>query len=99
MALGKKTGGRRKGTPNHNKQELVELLHKTYPGYNPVIQMASIAQDESIEMVHRVQCAKEIAGYIFPKRKSIESNITGDMRLVAVDLTGINDPEEHETDS
>ena len=90
MALGKKTGGRTKGTPNANKQELVDLLDKTYPGYNPVIQMASIAQDESVEMVHRVQCAKEIAGYIFPKRKSIESNITGDMRLVAVELTGLN---------
>ena len=90
MALGKKTGGRRKGTPNINKQELVELLNEQYPGYNPVIQMASIAQDESVEMVHRVQCAKEIAGYIFPKRKSIESNITGDMRLVAVELTGLN---------
>ena len=55
--------------------------------------MASIAQDESVEMVHRVQCAKEIAGYIFPKRKSIESNITGDMRLVAVELTGLNGDE------
>ena len=90
MALGKKTGGRRKGTPNINKKELVELLNEQYPGYNPVIQMAGIAQDESVEMVHRVQCAKEIAGYIFPKRKSIESNITGDMRLVAVELTGIH---------
>ena len=93
MALGKKTGGRKKGTPNANKQELVDLLDKTYPGYNPVIQMASIAQDESVEMAHRVQCAKEIAGDIFPKRKSIESNITGDMRLVAVELTGLNGDE------
>jgi len=97
MATGKKTGGRKKGTPNANKQELVELLNDHYPGYNPVIQMAGIAQDESIEMVHRVQCAKEIAGYIFPKHKSIESNITGNMRLVAVDMTGVE--EEHEDDS
>ena len=94
MATGKKTGGRQKGTPNANKQELVELLNEHYPGYNPVVQMAGIAQDESVEMVHRVQCAKEIAGYIFPKLKSIESNISGNMRLVAVELTGVDDSDD-----
>ena len=94
MATGKKTGGRQKGTPNANKQELVELLNEHYPGYNPVVQMAGIAQDETVEMVHRVQCAKEIAGYIFPKLKSIESNITGNMRLVAVELTGVDDSDD-----
>lgn len=94
MATGKKTGGRRKGTPNILTQELVELMHEKYPDYNPVIQMASIAQDDTVEMVHRVQCAKEIAGYIFPKRKSIESNITGNMRLVAVELTGVSDEDD-----
>ena len=94
MATGKKTGGRQKGTPNANKQELVELLNEHYPGYNPVVQMAGIAQDETVEMVHRVQCAKEIAGYIFPKLKSIESNINGNMRLVAVELTGVDDSDD-----
>ena len=94
MATGKKTGGRQKGTPNANKQELVELLNEHYPGYNPVVQMAGIAQDETVEMVLRVQCAKEIAGYIFPKLKSIESNISGNMRLVAVELTGVDDSDD-----
>ena len=94
MATGKKTGGRQKGTPNANKQELVDLLNEHYPGYNPVVQMAGIAQDETVEMVHRVQCAKEIAGYIFPKLKSIESNISGNMRLVAVELTGVDDSDD-----
>ena len=94
MATGKKTGGRQKGTPNANKQELGELLNEHYPGYNPVVQMAGIAQDETVEMVHRVQCAKEIAGYIFPKLKSIESNISGNMRLVAVELTGVDDSDD-----
>ena len=94
MATGKKTGGRQKGTPNANKQELVELLNEHYPGYNPVVQMAGIAQDETVEMVHRVQCAKEIAGYIFPKLTSIESNSTGNMRLVAVELTGVDDSDD-----
>mgnify|MGYP003148790415 FL=1 len=94
MAIGRKTGGRQKGTPNANKQELVDLLNEHYPGYNPVVQMAGIAQDETVEMVHRVQCAKEIAGYIFPKLKSIESNISGNMRLVAVELTGVDDSDD-----
>tara|TARA_R100000700_G_C3124147_1_gene111956 strand:+ start:559 stop:849 length:291 start_codon:yes stop_codon:yes gene_type:complete len=94
MATGRKTGGRQKGTPNANKQELVDLLNEHYPGYNPVVQMAGIAQDETVEMVHRVQCAKEIAGYIFPKLKSIESNISGNMRLVAVELTGVDDSDD-----
>ena len=94
MATGRKTGGRQKGTPNANKQELVDLLNEHYPGYNPVVQMAGIAQDETVEMVHRVQCAKEVAGYIFPKLKSIESNISGNMRLVAVELTGVDDSDD-----
>mgnify|MGYP003133417632 FL=1 len=94
MATGRKTGGRQKGTPNINKKELVDLLNEHYPGYNPVVQMAGIAQDETVEMVHRVQCAKEIAGYIFPKLKSIESNISGNMRLVAVELTGVDDSDD-----
>ena len=42
---------------------------------------------------YEIECAKEIANYILPKRKSIESNITGDMRLVAVELTGLNGDE------
>lgn len=67
-----KSGGRRRGTPNKRTAELLELLKKQYPKYNPVLQMAEIAQDEEVEMSLRIQCAKEVAQYLFPKRKAVE---------------------------
>ncbi|MET0063216.1 MAG: hypothetical protein ABW176_13070 [Candidatus Thiodiazotropha endolucinida] len=69
---GQKTGGRKQGTPNKRTEEISELLKKKFPKYNPVVQMAEIAQDKKVDMNLRVQCAKEVAQYLFPKRKAIE---------------------------
>lgn len=67
-----KTGGRTKGTPNKRTQELCELMEDKFPGYNPVVQMAGIALDKDVEINIRVQCAKEVAQYLYPKRKAVE---------------------------
>ena len=49
MAMGYKTGGRQKGTPNKNRAVLIERLSERFPNYDPVIALAELAQDASVE--------------------------------------------------
>jgi len=66
---------RPKGTPNKNKQALIVLLEAKYPGYHPVLEMASVANDEGADPTARFNANKEVAQYIVPKLKATE--ITG----------------------
>ncbi|ODB82747.1 hypothetical protein A3193_18535 [Candidatus Thiodiazotropha endoloripes] len=72
MAKGVKTGGRQKGTPNKDKQPLLDALEGKWPGYHPVIAMAEIANDEKLPKELRFQAHKEVAQYIEPKKKAVE---------------------------
>ncbi|MEW8074140.1 MAG: hypothetical protein AB2826_27410 [Candidatus Thiodiazotropha sp.] len=72
MAKGRKTGGREKGTPNKDKQELIDALKEKWPDYHPVIAMAEIAHNEKSSSELKFQAHKEIAQYIEPKRKAVE---------------------------
>ena len=38
-----KTGGRKRGTPNKDKQAFLDRLNKEFPNYHPVVAMAHIA--------------------------------------------------------
>ena len=87
---GKKTGGRKKGTVNKTKQTLLDMIQEKHPGWHPVTAMAELAQDESIEMNHRVTCYKEVAKYVAPQLKAVEHNVTaGGLKLIV--KTGIGD--------
>jgi beta-lactamase superfamily II metal-dependent hydrolase len=57
-------------------------MEEQFPGYHPVIQMAGISQDETVEIGHRIACAKEVAQYLYPKRKAVEHS--NDNSLVIV---------------
>lgn len=88
MALGRKTGGRQKGTPNKPKQELLAKIQEQYPGYHPVMAMAALANDEDAPDFLRFQANKEVAQYIEPKRKALE--VTGELDTKAVmQVTGL----------
>ena len=63
---------RPEGLPNKNKQALIALLQAKYPGYQPVVSMADIANDESNDLLMRFNAHKEIAQYIVPKLKAVE---------------------------
>lgn len=76
MALGRKTGGRQKGTPNKEKAGLLAMLSERFPGYHPVMAMAEIANDPAVELDTRFQAHKEVAQYVEPKRKAIEHSGT-----------------------
>ncbi len=68
----KKKGGRQKGTLNKDKGSLRERLEEKFPGFCPIELMCQIAQDPVQEYQLRLQAAKEIAQYIYPKLKSVE---------------------------
>ncbi len=70
MASGKKTGGRRAGTPNKRTQELVERLEVL--GCDPIEGMARIAMDSSSPPELRGRMYAELAGYVYPKRRAVE---------------------------
>lgn len=74
MSSRSKTGGRVKGTPNKRTQDLIDLIERECPGYDPIVAMAKIANDEAQDYNIRVQCHKEVAQYIHAKRKAIEVN-------------------------
>ncbi len=77
MASGFKTGGRRKGTPNHDRQQLNDMIAERYPGYHPVLALAGIANDSENDIHIRLQANKEVAKYICPQLKAID--ITSDI--------------------
>ncbi len=73
MALGRKTGGRQKGTPNKRTAEIAELLSAL--NCNPIEGMVQIAMDQSNPAELRGRMFAELAGYLFPKRKATEIKV------------------------
>lgn len=86
MALGKKTGGRTKGTPNKEKAALRELVASKFHDWDPVIAMAEIATTTDDTAI-KLQACKEVAQYIHPKLKSIEHKGDAPIPQVIVNLT------------
>ena len=67
-----RTGGRKKGTPNKKTLEVQERINAL--DYDPITTMVKISQqamdDENYALAG--QMAKELAQYVYPKRKAIE---------------------------
>lgn len=72
MAKGFKTGGREQGTPNREHKKLIEMLAEKYPNYHPVLAMADIANNGTLEINLRFHANKEVAKYICPQLKTVE---------------------------
>jgi hypothetical protein len=70
MALGRKTGGRIKGTPNKGTLAVAERLEAI--GCDPIEGMARIAMDPETPIDLRAKLYSELAQYVAPKRKPIE---------------------------
>ena len=87
---GKKTGGRKPGTLNKTKQSILDMLQEEFPGYHPVMALAVLGNDETLEKASRITCHKEIAKYVAPQLKAVEHNVTaGGLKLIV--KTGIGD--------
>ena len=67
-----KTGGRKKGTPNKKTLEAQELLAAS--NFDPIAAMIEISQQAMADKNYLLagQMAKELAQYVYPKRKAIE---------------------------
>jgi hypothetical protein len=70
MTLGRKTGGRVKGTPHKATLAVAERLETI--GCDPIEGMARIAMDIQTPIDLRAKLYSELAQYIAPKRKAIE---------------------------
>ena len=70
MTYGRKTGGRKAGTPNKRTLELVERLEAL--GCDPIEGMAQLAMNPSTAPELRGRMFAELAGYLHPKRKAVE---------------------------
>ena len=82
MPVGKKYGGRVKGTPNKSSQTIMDKLSDL--NCDPIEGMATIARkamDEG-ELILAGSMYKELAQYVAPKRKSIE--VSGEMEIDVV---------------
>lgn len=69
-----KTGGRQKGTPNKATQDLMAICEKH--GCDPFEGMVIIAVNEKVPD-KKFDKLKEIAQYVYPKRKAIEHSTEG----------------------
>ena len=72
MALGYKTGGRQKGTPNKNRTALLAKLDDSFPNYDPLLALVELAQDGSVDLSVRLDCHKTLANYLYPKMRSVD---------------------------
>lgn len=73
MAKGVKTGGRQKGTPNKKTKTIKELLEQDFLGFNPVRELITLYKKD-IETAQKIVILKELANYVYPKRRAIDCN-------------------------
>ena len=71
--------GRPKGSKNYKTLAFEERLESL--GCDPLKVLATICNNEREETNLRLAAAKELVGYIYPKRKSVELEHKGDLNL------------------
>lgn len=70
MALGRKTGGRSKGTPNAKTAEKVAEIEAS--GLTPLEYMLAVMRDTSQDDARRLDAAKSAAPYVHARLSSTE---------------------------
>jgi hypothetical protein len=87
-----KLGGRKKGTPNKDKQELLDLILSTGCKH-PIQGLAEIAKQSHAqgEFDLAKDCYKELAQYVASKRKAVEHS--GHVETEQVQLVVVLDAE------
>jgi hypothetical protein len=70
MAVGKKTGGRKKGTPN--KATAKRAAEIAASGLTPLDFLLSVIRDNEADISSRLEAAKAAAPYVHPKLANVE---------------------------
>lgn len=78
---GRKSGGRQKGTPNRLTLDAIECLKNA--DFSPLEELVATYRKSTDENV-RVTIARDLAQYIYPKRKAIEHSGDASSPLVIV---------------
>ncbi len=68
--------GRPKGSKTRRVIRAETIIRGAYPGYDPLKHLAELANDPELDKALRMQCSKELAQYMYPKRKAVE--LTGE---------------------
>ncbi len=79
---GEHRGGRKAGTPNKKTLDLFAQCDAM--NINPFDELLKIAADDMIKTDLRLQALKEVASYLYPKRKSVEISNEEDKGFVVV---------------
>ena len=75
MALGRKTGGRRKGSRNRATAEARAAAEAT--GILPLTYMLSVMRDTSADQKRRDAMAVAAAPYVHPKLSAVDARLSG----------------------
>jgi hypothetical protein len=70
MAVGKKTGGRQRGTPN--KASAVKAAAVAASGLTPLDYMLTVLRDEGADPKDRMWAAEKSAPYVHPRLATVE---------------------------
>ena len=86
-----KTGGRSKGTPNKKTQLVQQQMEDL--GFDPIESMIEICNQAMTDKNYALagQIAKELAQYVYPKRKAVE-HITDPTEWPKMTINITNDP-------
>ena len=75
MAIGRKTGGRKKGAANKRTREIADKA--AAEGLTPLEYLLRLMRDERQEQAVRLDAAKGAAPYIHPRLQATEATIKG----------------------
>jgi len=87
MAIGRKTGGRTKGTPNRATARRESEIAQS--GITPLQYMLKVMRDEEADKERRDDMAKAAAPYVHPKLASMQHTGKGGGPIQTVNLTDL----------
>ena len=70
MTIGRKTGGRKQGTPNKAKAAKAAAIETS--GLTPLAYLLSLMRDESLDQATRIEAAKATAPYVHSRMATAE---------------------------
>ena len=91
MAVGKKTGGRQRGTPNRATAKREREIAKS--GITPLEYMLKVMRDSKADAGRRDDMAKAAAPYVHPKLANMQHTGRNGGPIQTVDLTKLSGDE------
>ena len=90
MAVGKKTGGRRKGTPN--KATIAREVAVAASGLTPLDFFLLVMRDETKDLAVRLDAGRAAAPYVHPRRMAVEHSGPGGSPVKQITEVAWKDP-------